>query len=224
MKNFKIHDYQIKTSKTGNPIPVVNEIHLHSVYNPIKEANGLIQNNKDVFKKNKNILILGLGFAYHIHVAIAELEKNHKNFKIVVIEPNHQIYTDAQHYNPINSDKVKIYSESEISKLYKNIELVDFLSERPGVLAHPASFNLNDVFYRNFLTFKADQNLGSIVENLQNYELTKFCKTLNQNLTLTQNLENYITEKNQISSNMDHLIMAYKSLITPTLADQKEDR
>lgn len=212
MKSFDISDYQIKTSRTGEPVPVVNGIHLHSVYNPIKEADGLAQNNLEIIKKNSNILILGLAFSYHIDSIIEELKKHHKTYNIFVVEPNIKITEDCKHYRPMTEAQVKIYSHDNVEDLYSNIDLVDFLSERPGVIAHPASFNLNDTFFRNFLTYKANQSVSSITQNIQNEEIRTFIEKLDPLKSLSTNLTNYISEKNQITTKLDHFIIAYNQL------------
>jgi hypothetical protein len=39
--------YEIKTSRNGLTVPVVNGIHLHSIYNPIKEAEAFATSFKE---------------------------------------------------------------------------------------------------------------------------------------------------------------------------------
>ena len=45
MNLVHIENYEIKTSRTEQKIPVVNGVHLHSIYNPFKEAEALIEQN-----------------------------------------------------------------------------------------------------------------------------------------------------------------------------------
>ena len=53
-------------AKSGHIVPVVDQIYLHSVYDPIKEADDYVQTHEEDLKKNPTVLMLGLGFGYHI--------------------------------------------------------------------------------------------------------------------------------------------------------------
>ena len=64
--NFN-YNLEIKFSKTGLPIPLVNGTHLHSNYNPEREAEGFVTQNDDIISKSSRVLLFGLGFGYHIH-------------------------------------------------------------------------------------------------------------------------------------------------------------
>ena len=46
--NFSI---EVKQSKTNLPVPVINGIHLHSIYNPEREAENFGQNKLSELKK-----------------------------------------------------------------------------------------------------------------------------------------------------------------------------
>ena len=76
-----IHKNNVKvvTSKSNHLVPKINNIELHSIYDPQKEANALLLKYGDKIKNNKFVLVLGLGFAYHVDQIIIELEKHHNN-------------------------------------------------------------------------------------------------------------------------------------------------
>ncbi|MEI8346869.1 MAG: hypothetical protein WCG27_05350, partial [Pseudomonadota bacterium] len=66
MNTLPVSTFEIKYSKTNHPIPVINGVHLHSVYNPIKEAETFISKQEKILKEKNHILFLGLGFGHHI--------------------------------------------------------------------------------------------------------------------------------------------------------------
>ena len=89
--------YQIIESKSGHKIPKVNNVHLHSTYDPRYEAERFILENEDNIKNNNHVLLLGLGFAYHLHYLVNYLGNLHQNnYQILVIEPSLKIVTDCE--------------------------------------------------------------------------------------------------------------------------------
>ena len=92
----KIQSYEVKNSRTDQKVPVVNGVHLHSIYNPFKEAQALVEKYADQLTHKNEVLILGLGFAYHVNEIINYMTRVHgDNFRIVIVEPNAQIYHDC---------------------------------------------------------------------------------------------------------------------------------
>ena len=59
MEEFKFESFKVKSSKSGHIIPVVNGVHLHSTYDPIKEAKSMVEKYYKNFKENKNVLVFG---------------------------------------------------------------------------------------------------------------------------------------------------------------------
>jgi hypothetical protein len=97
MKNsylFNMENYQIKVAKSGHKIPVINDVHLHSSYDPIKEASAFIDK---VIKQplQSNYLILGLGFGYHIKELVSRLNQSNIKPNLVIIEPNNKTASDC---------------------------------------------------------------------------------------------------------------------------------
>lgn len=160
MSESELNGLEVKTSKQGFPIPLVNGVHLHSVYNPQREAETLAQKFEETIKSKKNILILGLGFGYHVHTILASLQKHQKDFQITVIEPNREIVDYVLENDLIDTRFVQIFSTTNIDELYMSPELIAFLRTQPGVITHPPSFNINDQFYRDFLGYKAPKQLN----------------------------------------------------------------
>lgn len=75
-------------SRSGDPVPILNGISLHSRYDPKKEAD----RDAAAWLKEKPapraVFVFGLGFGYHIHALRARLEPN---VPIVVFEPRPQM-------------------------------------------------------------------------------------------------------------------------------------
>ncbi|MBY0413323.1 MAG: hypothetical protein K2Q18_04125, partial [Bdellovibrionales bacterium] len=149
-----ISSFEIKTSRTEQKVPVVNGVHLHSIYNPYKEAENLI-NTHSLSLENKNeVLILGLGFGYHVNYAIEKLTEMYgNNFKVIVIEPSLQVHQECIGLDLLNKKNVLVYSGFTAKELYSDLDLIHFLLRKPAMIAHPASFNLYQAYFKSFLTF-----------------------------------------------------------------------
>lgn len=167
---------EIKSSKTDLPVPVVNSVHLHSIYNPEREAEGFVNASENTLAKGSKILIFGLGFGYHIAKTEQRLKTLYPNgFSIFVIEPNKELYKKWKELRPnIFSPNTKVVCYSEVKDFYKDKELVEFLSLKPGILPHPASFQLNDSFFKTFMSFHYPTSLKESLyfiedESFQNY-------------------------------------------------------
>ncbi len=145
----------VKSSKSEQPIPVINGVHLHSIYNPEREASGFVTNQMENLKTSNHILIFGLGFGYHIKEVEAKMKALHpKGYRIFVIEPNIDILHKWQELKPTSfSDRVSVISYETIKDFYKDTSLVDFMSSRPAVIPHPASFQLNMAFFKDFMSY-----------------------------------------------------------------------
>ena len=174
----KIDKYSLKVivGRKERPIPVVNEIYLHSLYDPVKEADAFVQNNKDKILDKNHFLILGLGFAYHVNRLIMELKKRQSNkWGVAVIEPNRQIFDECTKRGLVDNEKrLVVFKGMEVEKLYAEKELIDFMMLKPVVLVHETSYNLYLDYYKNFLNYRADTgakevSLGVDSEKMKEY-------------------------------------------------------
>ncbi len=145
----------IKMSKTDQPVPVVNGIHLHSIYSPEREADGFISANESSLQSESKILVFGLGFGYHVLKLEARLKAIYSDdYQIFVIEPSKELYLKWKDLRPTTfSPKVKVVQFDDVIEFFKDRELVEFLSCKPHVLPHPASFQLKETFYKSFMSF-----------------------------------------------------------------------
>ncbi len=214
-----ISSYEIKNSRTDQKIPVVNGVHLHSIYNPFKEAESLISGHLDSFKSKNEILILGLGFGYHVNFAIEKLFEIHgDNFKVIVIDPNSQVYDDCIKFDLINKKNILIYSGFTTKELYSDLDLIHFLLRKPAVIAHPASFNLYQSYFKNFLTFEAPKTLNDIIPFCNEIVVKKYLSTFDSQESFELALYGGLPKKNQFTK-MDFLAMALVEMTKGTMAN-----
>lgn len=212
-----ISSYEIKTSRTEQKVPVVNGVHLHSIYNPFKEAQNLIDSNIEAINGKNEVLILGLGFGYHVNYAIEKMMEIHgNNFKIVVIEPNNQVHQDCLNLDLLNKKNVLVYSGFTANELYSDLDLIHFLLKKPAMIAHPASFNLYQMYFKNFLTFEAPIQLEEIVKFTEIGEIRNYLNTFEPGLKFEEAFYNELPKKSTFNS-MDFLAMALVEMTKKSL-------
>jgi hypothetical protein len=213
MNHINVESYEVKSSKTDYKVPVVNEVHLHSVYNPIKEASSLIEKHKKLLEAKPEVLIFGLGFGYHVQEAISVLRDIYNDdFKIIIIEPNQDVVNDCLDIHNFDPKNVIIYSGEEIESLYADVNLVSFLINKPAVIPHPASFNLYSEYFKSFLTHKALKSTSSICSHIQAEVLRDYINDKGDNLDINEMINNKIESKQAIDNNLDFLMLAYKHM------------
>lgn len=216
--------FDIKSSKSNEKVPVVNGVHLHSIYNPTREAEGFISKNIETIKIKKEILVLGLGFGYHIKELENRLKEFHKNnFSIVVIEPNRKIFQECTKHNPIESKHTTILAGFTIEELYQNKGLIEYLINKPGIIAHPASLNLYDQFFKNFLSYSAPTKINEYVDRFTHKEFIAYFskefskkeyqdKTLGA-LTIDRYIDNHVEKKSKLTDPIEWLLLGLKELL-----------
>lgn len=203
-----ISSFDIKTSRTEQKVPVVNGVHLHSIYNPFKEAENLINSNLEALENKNEVLILGLGFGYHVNFAIEKLTEMYgNNFKVVVIEPNSRVHEECLSLDLLNKKNVLVYSGFTANELYSDLDLIHFLLRKPAMIAHPASFNLYQLYFKNFLTFEAPTKLEDISKFTEVHQVKTYLKNFDASSTFEEAFYSELPEKSQFSE-MDFLAMA----------------
>lgn len=186
-------NFEISKSKTDHYVPIIDGIHLHSSYDPIKEAKEFINDYHDSLKINNKVLVLGLGFGYHITETIHQLKKSHFSYEIHVIEPNQELFNSFTDLNFIDDKNLTIICSHLIEKIYSDKELLYFLSSGPTVIAHPVSMNINSQFYNDFMDFSQKDDLESLI-----------------NLTTDEDLKEYLESYNDKSIKFDDLLEMIK--------------
>ena len=218
MEELSLYKYEVKVSKTEHKVPVVNDVHLHSIYNPIKEAATLAVKNKELIESKNEILILGLGFGYHVSETIKILEKKWgSDFRVIVIEPNEKVFTDYKKYSNIECENLTIYSAQDITELYKKKEFVNYLLNKPGIISHPASFNLYQNYFKGLLSYKAPKTVDSFKEYLSSSKVCDSICELNPELDLISAIDQALYPKNTEVNNNDHFLMAFNEMVKGSL-------
>ncbi len=211
--NNAIDVVEIKSSKTDLPVPVINGVHLHSIYNPEREAESFVSASEGHLKKNSDLLIFGLGFGYHLSKVEARMKALYgDDYRVFVIEPNKELYKKWKELKPnILSPRVKVVHYIEVKDFYKDKELVSFLSDKPSILPHPASFQLNESFFKTFMTFHYPTSLK---ESLFFIEDDAFADYL-QEQDLSQSTDEYIEslKSKPFIQGHDFIALALKEMV-----------
>ncbi|EQC43521.1 hypothetical protein [Bacteriovorax sp. Seq25_V] len=213
MKSIKIDSYEIKTSRNNLKVPVINNVHLHSVYNPAKEAQAIVSTYDERLQNNKHVLVFGLGFAYHVYEICRKLESYHGNdYQVVVIEPNEEVYRDciANHLFP--NKNIKVFSGEDLETIYSDITLAKFLITKPVMVSHPPSFNLYSDYFKSFLNYEASSLVKDVAMNITNRELKSYLYTDADAQSLDSFIQENVLSKPALTNNLDHLLLAYTHL------------
>lgn len=212
--SLKITNYEVKTSRNSMKVPVVNDVHLHSIYNPTKEAQALISNYDTNIENTRNVLVFGLGFAYHIYELARKLESYHgNNYQIIVIEPNERVFKDCVENNLFPNKNIKVFTGVDLHKTYSDISLVKFLIKKPLIIQHPPSFNLYINFFRSFLDYTSPTDLKNLSTHISNVKLSNHLAE-QEALSMNEYISNTLLQKTSLSGEFDHLILAYSHLST----------
>lgn len=172
---------EIKEARNQALVPVVEGIHLHSIYNPIREAESFIAKNDDALKTQNRVLVFGLGFGYHVAALEQLLSRYHQNWQIYVIEPEPKMVQLFNTKKPCElSEKTHIISATQINEVYDNMDLIRFMAEKPLVIAHPATFNLREGYFKNFMSYEASNRIDAVASKVQDYDLSNYIKTLGE--------------------------------------------
>lgn len=212
MTPLTISSFEIKKARSQDIVPVINGVHLHSCYNPKKEASIFISKYLDQIAKSKHVIVFGLGFGYHVFNLIETLEKIHgNNYKIIIIEPCLVLLSEFRQHFSLQNNNVLIYCEQDIADLFSDSMLMEFIADQPLIIPHPPSFNLFKQYYNDLLTLKVPDSIGfqttlSRVPEIKNYLLTQ-----NQELNLYSFLHQDLLQKKSLQ-NMDFLAMALSEI------------
>ncbi|MBT3583295.1 MAG: hypothetical protein HN509_00195 [Halobacteriovoraceae bacterium] len=214
MSSADLLPYEIKISKTEQKVPVVEGVHLHSIYNPDREAEGFVAKHLDSIKDNSKVLILGLGFGYHVNHIVQKLKQLYGTaFEVCVIEPNRQVYNDCLSLNNLNlSENISVHCFDHVDSFYRELGIVNFLKEKPVVLMHPASYNLYQNFFREFLTYKAPRDIRHILDSISNPEVKSYLNSYSSALTLDHVLDQLKNETPIIDNPVEFALLAFNEI------------
>ncbi len=197
---------QIKTSKSGHLIPLVEQMSLHSEYDPIREARKLVEDFDKTIIKNPNFIVYGLGFAYHIIELIDRMIKIHgTNASITVIEPNESLVKAYQESCFPVPQIVTIFCTDNVEDLFRQEDFIQILGQKPPVLRHPQSYMLNKTFFDSVDNYRPAQDLKSTRTHLKDFSVRKELGHYSQQSTLQQIYKDTTVQDRWI----DHLIAAF---------------
>lgn len=209
-----LSNVDIKNSKTDLPVPVINSVHLHSIYNPEREAQSFVSANEKLIEKSSQILVFGLGFGYHLISLETKLKGIFpKGYEVYCIDPNKNLVEKWKELRPATlSSKIKVINYDEIQDYYKDISLVNFLSNKPTILPHPASFQLNEAFFKSFMSFHYPTTVSQSLHFIQDSELKEYLAIDGTHET-TDEFFKRIENKNFLQGK-DFLTLALSEMVT----------
>tara|TARA_Y100000385_G_C13077312_1_gene632063 strand:- start:866 stop:1525 length:660 start_codon:yes stop_codon:yes gene_type:complete len=203
---------EFKVSRNGLTVPVIRGVHLHSIYNPIKEAEAFAEGYVDTLKEKSHILVLGLGFGYHIEQLAKGLNKNHDNYKIVVVEPNREIVKEFFEKRPFEDTSIQIVSPKTVQGLFEDKEFVDFLRSKPAIIKHDTSFAIEKDFYVSLLKYQAPTFINKYYSLLNDEAQAYFGDYIEEDVSLDKVTED-IKTVHGIKNKFDYALLALEEIV-----------
>jgi hypothetical protein len=148
---------RLHTTKSKDIVPIVNDVPVHSLLNPVREAEVFATNFMSQLSTNPNVLILGLGFGYHVEEIERLLNLRHKDYQISVIEGISDLARSCQSYRHLNP-KISVFSSPAPEDLFFDEEFCKFLLKKPTLVMHPVLYKLNETYYKKILSRRAAAN------------------------------------------------------------------
>lgn len=202
-------EIDVITSRSGHLVPKVDGYQIHSVYNPIKEAAQFVENQIAKIQGQTRFLVFGGGYAYHVNALAEHLEsQNGTNYTIYVVEPHHDLRAYCIQNNPFVKN-IFYVEETNPTLAFTNTDFVKFLIQKPVLLTHQASFNLNKDFFESFLTYKSSRNINDLQSLITNNDFKKALERF-ENITLDE--VDMVTKQNNDYSYEGLLIQAFSSI------------
>lgn len=125
-------DLQIFTARNGMPSIKVGNITLHSIYEPIKEAEAWVEHHREKIERASALVVLGFGLGYHI-IELCKLELfKVTEMDVVVFEPRLDILRTALETVDLTSilSRVRLVTGDETPPVAKGFEI---LEHKPSV-------------------------------------------------------------------------------------------
>jgi hypothetical protein len=219
MNTINVCSYEIKNARNKEKIPVVNGVHLHSSYDPSKEAASFIEQHAEVLKTKNDVLVFGLGFGYHVNELARTLTSIHgKKYNIVVIEPNNETYQECMASGLLHSGNITVYTGTDPKDYYIHQDLTHFLLRKPAIIAHPPSFNLYQLFFKSFLSYEAPKTIGKMTKRLSSKEIEDYLSTFSPDATLNQAAD-MVFSQNALLKELDFLLLALRTMTSSIARD-----
>jgi hypothetical protein len=201
--------YELQPSRNGLTVPVINGVYLHSIYNPIKEAEAFIGSQKKNLTFKNSVLILGLGFGYHVEETAKILNSIHKSYEIIILEPNEKLVEDFISTRAFEDKNIRIICKQKVKDLFSDWNFVQFLMKKPCIIKHDASFILEKEFYTNFLGYQASKDIinfkGLLSEDAKDLFQTRDARNFNSYVE-------EIKDSGRIVDRNEYLVLALNEL------------
>ena len=199
-------------AKSGHKIPIVNGVYLHSVYDPIKEAEALLQQNEKNLVNENKVLILGLGYGYHVNEIRSKLTLNHgADYTIYVVEPNPDAVKTVKDQNALLEGNIKIICKKTLDDFFSDTDFVNFLMKKPRIISHSASFNLYSEFFKDFMSFERHDSLSTNMNIIRNSKLKNMFIDEEEDSSFSTAIEK-LTHRSGKDSKDSFLLNIYKIL------------
>ena len=202
--------YELQPSRNGLTVPVINGVYLHSIYNPIKEAEAFAKSQEQNLLIKNRVLVLGLGFGYHIEEIAKILNSVHSHFEIIILEPNSRLVEDFIDTRNFEDKNIKIICKDKVKDLFEDINFIEFLMKKPCIIKHDTSFILEKEFFTRFLGYQASKDIFHF-KGLLNDRAKQLCSSRE-----SRTVDSYIIDikkSSHISDKNEFLMMAFNEIV-----------
>ena len=158
LKNSRV--LQILKAKNGQPTLTVNNVLIHSRYDPYREAVAFIDHHKAIYQNKDLVVAYGLGLGYHIQELLKRIDSE---CKLYVFEADNDILEIAKTLNVVqevfNDHRVQLiggYNPAFLNEFSEKLSLVDDL------LLYKPSLRVLPDDYGDFKNAILDFELGRI--------------------------------------------------------------
>lgn len=187
LTELTVKSIEITNSKSGKPTLILEnagqKLSYHSRYNPIQEAQTILE--KQVDQNTENVLIIGVGLGY----LIQELYNLFPNVKYSVLEPNLEVLKVFLENFNLNKNVGKNLDviTTDVDELLGNLNILDVLSDtKTKIIIHP----LYEKLY--------SAELNKLNTRLKKYLESKKSSTVTNLMFQLRWLENCVVNFNEI--------------------------
>lgn len=159
--------YEIQKAKTGALTLIFSDegrsVRLHSVFDPLSEANRLAE----AFEKGRSshILISGLALGYHV----AALRQKYPETSFLIFEADSEVKALCKKHNPESTAGCSVVSsKEELAAFFEDLDIRSFKGVASYI--HRPSFQLHSDFYEELSAAAKEQISSRISDMLTRFE------------------------------------------------------
>lgn len=196
-------------------------VYLHSSYNPLREAESIIDSYTATITLHKHVIFYGVGLGYHID----EFVKRYPDIYFTIYEPVPEVFSCYLSRKSLNDFSLKkilniFVGQSQDSVTAFNQHFDKIIKENPLIIALPSYQNVFAEKYNNFLS---ELKLHMLYKKINCTTYFKFEKiwmiNLLKNFPVTLNTPNIYREKKLYFENKPAVIVS----AGPSLEDEIEN-